>query len=230
MAKVKYKGKVYNTKRDLAEALGVNYDTLNMRMSRGLSLAQAVDFKPKSTIRYKKKEYRSYQDLIDTLKLGLTVNQLQYRLKKCGGSLDKAVSYQVPQTEVTYKGKTYSSLKKLCDQLGLVYSTVKNRINRQGKSVTEAIRMSEVGGSKRGPKPKKKKVVAKKKVAAKKKATAKKKAVKKTAVKKKAAPKKKAAKAKPKVKKAAVKKKVAAKKKPATKAKAKAKKAKAKKK
>lgn len=154
MAKVKYKGKTYNTKRQLAEELGINYDTLNMRMSRGLTLKAAIEFKPKSTVRYKKVDYNSYQHLIDELGLGLTVNQLQYRLKRCGGSLTKAVNYQVPVTEITYKGQTYSSLKQLCDQRGLIYSTIKNRINRQDKGVEEAIRMSETGGSKRGRKPK----------------------------------------------------------------------------
>lgn len=154
MAKVKYKGKIYRTKRELAEVLGINYDTLNMRMSRGLTLKAAIEFKPKSTVRFKKCDYNSYQHLINELGLGLTVNQLQYRLKRCGGSLAKAVKYKVPETEVEYKGKTYSSLKQLCDQKGLVYSTIKNRINRQGKSIEEAIRMSEEGGSKRGRKPK----------------------------------------------------------------------------
>ena len=60
MAVVKYKGKTYRTKRLLAEELGINYDTLNMRMSRGLSLKAAIEFKPKSTVRYKKKNYNSF--------------------------------------------------------------------------------------------------------------------------------------------------------------------------
>ena len=154
MAVVKYKGKTYRTKRLLAEELGINYDTLNMRMSRGLSLKAAIEFKPKSTVRYKKVNYNSYQHLIDSLGLGLTVNQLQYRLKRCSGSLVKAINYQVPVTEVKYKGKVYGSLKQLCDQRGLIYSTIKNRMNRQDKTLEEAIRMSELGGSKRGRKPK----------------------------------------------------------------------------
>ena len=153
MATVKYQGKSYETKRQLAEALGINYDTLNMRMSRGLPLGNAVDFKPKSTVTHNNKEYHSYQHLIDTLKLKLTVNQLQYRLKKCGGSLDKAVHYQVPGTAIIFKGVAYPSLKKLCDKLGLVYSTVKNRVNRQAKSIEEAISMSAKGIT-RGRKPK----------------------------------------------------------------------------
>ncbi len=224
MATVKYRGKAYATKRQLAEALGVNYDTLNMRMSRGLPLEEAIDFKPKSTVIYKKKAYPSYQDLIDALRLDLTVNQLQYRLKKCGGSLDKAVDYRVPGTEIFFKGVAYLSLKKLCDKLGLVYSTVKNRVNRQGKSIEEAISMSEKGTS-RGRKPKsvtaskakakatvtRAKPKATKKVAVKK-AVAKKPTVKKVAVKAKA---KKVTAKKPVAKKPAAKKVVA--KKPAAK-------------
>jgi len=150
---IKYQGKVYATKKRLAEALGINYDALNMRMSRGLPLQRAIDFRPKSVVTYRGSQYNSYQHLIDALKLDLTVNQLQYRLKKTGGSLDKAVNYQVPQTKVIFKGVTYPSLKKLCDKLGLVYSTVKNRINRQAKSIEEAISMSEKGTS-RSQKPK----------------------------------------------------------------------------
>ncbi len=162
MAKVRYKGKTYSTKRELAEALDINYDTLNMRMSRGLSLKAAIEFRPKSTVRYKKKNYNSYQHLIDELDLGLTVNQLQYRLKRCGGSLTKAIAYQVPKTEVVYEGYTYTSLKVLCDEMGLIYSTIKNRINRQGKSIEEAILMTLDGGERRpGPKPRAPKVMKK---------------------------------------------------------------------
>ena len=150
--KVKYKGKTYETKIELAKELGINYDTLNMRMSRGLSLKQAIEFKPKSTVRYKKVNYNSYQHLIDSLGLNLTVNQLQYRLKRCNGSLVKAINYQVPVTEVTYKGKSYSSLKQLCEERGLIYSTIKGRMNRLGMSLEESIKLSNKGGLKRGRK------------------------------------------------------------------------------
>jgi len=167
VAKVRYKGKTYPTKRELAETLGINYDTLNMRMSRGLSLKAAIEFKPKSTVWYKKKNYNSYQHLIDELGLGLTVNQLQYRLKRCGGLLTKAVAYQVPKTEVEYEGQVYTSLKQLCDEVGFIYSTIKNRINRQGKTIEEAILMSMDGGENRpGPKPRAPKMMKKRKSAA----------------------------------------------------------------
>jgi len=215
VATVKYQGKSYETKRQLAEALSINYDTLNMRMSRGLPLSNAVDFKPKSTVIYNNKQYSSYQHLIDALKLKLTVNQLQYRLKKCGGSLDKAVYYQVPGTAVVFKGVAYPSLKKLCDKLGLVYSTVKNRINRQAKSIEEAISMSVKGTSTRGRKPKSataSKAKAKVTVAKAKKPVAKKATVKKAVAKKPAAKKatvKKAVAKKPAAKKAVAKKTVA---------------------
>ena len=190
MAIVKYQGKNYETKRQLAEALGINYDTLNMRMSRGLLLSRALDFKPKSTVSYSSKLYSSYQHLIDALKLKLTVNQLQYRLKKCGGSLDKAVHYRVPSTAVIFKGVAYPSLKKLCDKLGLVYSTVKNRVNRQAKSIEEAISMSVKATRGRKPKSataskaKAKATVTKAKKATVKKAVAKKPAAKKAKAKK----------------------------------------------
>ena len=117
--KVKYKGKVYPSKKALADAVGINYDVLNMRMYRGLTLKQAVEFKSKYTIKYNKVEYETQQQLIDSLGLDITVNQLRHRVRLCDGSLAKAIKYQPRNLEVTYKGKTYNSVKHLCEKLGL---------------------------------------------------------------------------------------------------------------
>ena len=150
--KVKYKGITYATKRELAKELGINYDTLNMRMSRGLSLKQAIEFKPKTSVRYKKVNYDSYIDLIKKLGLDLSANQLQYRLRKCNGSLSKAINYKVKDITVSYNKRTYKSMKELCEKMGLKYSTVKNRMKAQGMSLEESIKASKKGGLKRGRK------------------------------------------------------------------------------
>ena len=194
---IKYKGRKYTTKRDLAKELGISYDAMLMRQSRGMSLRDAVDFKPKSSFTYKKKVYRSYAEFIKEMGLDLTVNQLKYRVKKMG-SIAKAVKVPPHSYAIEYKGKKYRSLRALCAELGVVYSTIKNRINASGMALEDAIDSS---------------VVAAKKSASKK-TTARKAPVKRTAAKKPAA-KKATAKKKPAAKKAAAKKPAA--KKPAAK-------------
>lgn len=228
----KYKGKVYKTKKELAEDIGVSYHAINMRMSRGLSLKEAVEFKRKSGFTYKGKYYESYVDLLKKQNIPLTEGQFKHRLR-IAGSIEKALKYKPPTFDVVYKKKKYESIRVLCDELGLNYSTIKNRVNARGLTLQQAVdlgidRLSQEKRAAMDGKPKKagaakKKAVTKsaaKKPAAKKAATKKKvskapatakKAAKKTATTKKAATKKKVAK-KPVAKKAATgKKKTAAK-------------------
>jgi predicted NAD/FAD-binding protein len=150
--KVKYKGKTYETKIQLAKELGINYDTLNMRMSRGLSLKQAIEFKPKSAFKFKKVSYNSYPEMIEKLGLDLSVGQLQYRLRKCNGSLVKAINYKVKDRTIVYKRKSYKNLRDLCDKLDVNYSAIRNRMNVQNMTLEESIKASEKGGLKRGRK------------------------------------------------------------------------------
>ena len=178
----KYKGKVYKTKKELAEDIGVSYHAINMRMSRGLSLKEAIEFKRKSGFTYKGKYYESYVDLLNKKKIPLTEGQFKHRLR-IAGSIDKALKYTPPTFDVVYKKKKYESIRALCDALGLNYSTIKNRVNARGLTLEQAVdlgvdRLSQdkradmAGGSKKS--------AAKKKASTTKKKAAKKPTVKKT--------------------------------------------------
>ena len=134
----KYKGKVYKTKKELAEDIGVSYHAINMRMSRGLSLKEAIEFKRKSGFTYKGKYYESYVDLLNKKKIPLTEGQFKHRLR-IAGSIDKALKYTPPTFDVVYKKKKYESIRALCDALGLNYSTIKNRVNARGLTLEQAV-------------------------------------------------------------------------------------------
>lgn len=135
--RVKYKGTVYSSRRALAEELKIDIDVLNMRIYRGMTLAQAIKYKPPTSLKFQGKEYKSKRQLAKSF--GLTFGQLDYRMKKTNGNLKKALSYKPREYAVTYKGKKYSSLRDLCRREGANYQSVRRRILVKGESVDKAI-------------------------------------------------------------------------------------------
>jgi len=140
VSKVKYKGVIYRSRKALCKAFNQSNDAVTMRMARGDTLHQAITFKPKCSFRYSKTLYTSKSDLIKKLNLGITLSQFEYRLKKCGGSVSKAIRFKPQFGVVEFKGVEYRSLKNMCDKLGLRYGTILARMKRDGLSVYQAVK------------------------------------------------------------------------------------------
>jgi len=144
VALVKYRGVEYRNRSSLCRVLGINYDTVNMRMSRGLTLHKAITFKPKSSLRYNKTIYRSYSDLIKRLGLNVSLSQFMYRLKICNGSISKAIRFKPRFGAFEFNGVTYSSKRDLCTKMGLNYQTFMRRIRLHNMALKRAVREGQI--------------------------------------------------------------------------------------
>jgi len=90
---IKYKGKTYRSQVELANDLGIKKTTLTSRLRKGMTLKQAIEFKPKSSFKYKGKTYLSRAELLKEVLPGVKYKQFAQQLEKSGGSIAKTVSH-----------------------------------------------------------------------------------------------------------------------------------------
>lgn len=88
---VRYKGVKYDSLKELTEAFYINYDTFMMRVHRGASIKQAIEFKHKYAVTHRGFCYSSRKDLVECLVPWVDNDQFNYRYRKCGGSITKAI-------------------------------------------------------------------------------------------------------------------------------------------
>lgn len=146
--KVVYRGKTYRSLSELAQEKGVRLDNLSRRISKGMSVEEAVDSGISVTISGKKLEYngKEYKSVVELAKVAqVGYGTLKARLLS-GMSVEEAVETKKDSRKqaqkIEYMGKEYPSMKRLAEEVGIKYSVFYERVKR-GMSVEEAVRRGE---------------------------------------------------------------------------------------
>jgi len=102
---VKYKGETYPSLEKLAEAVGVPASTLTMRMRRGLTLKQAIEFVSKHAIKYKGQIYKNSTEFLKAQAPGVSMTSFSKCKKECEGSIAKALKLALKKQKEQAKKK-----------------------------------------------------------------------------------------------------------------------------
>ncbi len=145
--KIKYEQKEYPSLRNLAISQGMPYHVLQMRVKNGMSIKKAVET-PVGELMGNKTTFRgkTYSSFSKMCRAYDKPSSIVLSRMGMGWSLDRALTTPVRKTknnfipDLTYNGKTYKSLKMLCDDVGADYQNTLNRLHR-GKSLKDAIEL-----------------------------------------------------------------------------------------
>ena len=140
-----YKGETYLSIRDLAIKKGIPYHVVLMRLKAGKDIETVIDTPvgelERKNINFKGKNYPTFSKLCKTYNIHPTLVLSRLNM---GWSLEDALTKPIRKIKnnyipkLEYKGKTYPSLKALCDDLNIDYVNTLNRLHRN-KTLKEAI-------------------------------------------------------------------------------------------
>lgn len=144
--KVVYKGKEYQSLRELSKEIGVNYGYLTRTVKGGVSIAEAIKnegrFKGKTIPRkvvYNGKEYRSLSELAKAV--GVRNTTLAYRIKR-GMSVEEAVGEPIEKKRVKGKvrvrGKVFESYTDVARHYGMNVTSIFRKLD-SGMTLEEAV-------------------------------------------------------------------------------------------
>lgn len=134
--KIAYKGKLYNTKKELAEGYNIKPNTLRRRISVGLSLDEAVNTKRVGSIVYNKVTYKGLLDLCD--KLGICYSTLRRKLDnglEVADGVNECLKIK-DRNKYTLHGKKYGSLASIAKDYGVSRQFVSLKV-KQGLTLEE---------------------------------------------------------------------------------------------
>ena len=106
--KVIYRGKEYQSIRELSKDTGTAYHIIAKRLTAGMTVEEAVETEVKEMIKpviYKSREFRSLAEL--SQHLGINYGVLQSRMKRYGSveeALEKPVQEGREPKEIVYQG------------------------------------------------------------------------------------------------------------------------------
>lgn len=145
--KITYNKKEYPSLRNLAISQNIPYHVLQMRVKNGMSIKKAVETPVGGLMgnetTFKGKTYSSFSKMCKAYDKPSSIVLSRLGM---GWTLEKALTTPVRKTknnyipDLTYNGKTYKSLKVLCDEVNADYQNALNRLHR-GKSLKEAIEL-----------------------------------------------------------------------------------------
>ena len=137
---VTYNGVAYDTVKELCNNHGFNYDTVMRGVRSGLTIEQAINrletINSSKPITINGVSYSSIAQAVRSL--GIPLPTVRYRIDKSGMSIYDALTKPVHEQKYTYQGKSYYTLKELCDDLNISYTQISERM-RKGMSLEEAI-------------------------------------------------------------------------------------------
>lgn len=145
--KISYNKKEYPSLRNLAISQNIPYHVLQMRVKNGMSIKKAVET-PVGELMGNKTTFRgkTYSSFSKMCRAYDKPSSIVLSRIGMGWTLERALTTPVRKTknsyipDLTYKGKTYKSLKMLCDDVNADYQNTLNRLHR-GKSLEEAIEL-----------------------------------------------------------------------------------------
>lgn len=143
--KIKYEDKEYPSLRNLALSKKMPYHVLQMRVKNGMSIKKAVET-PVGELMGNETTFngKTYPSFSKMCKAYDKPSSIVLSRMGMGWSLERALTVPVRKTknnfipDLTYDGKTYKSLKALCDDIGADYQNTLNRLHR-GKNLKDAI-------------------------------------------------------------------------------------------
>ena len=140
-------GIIYASRKEAARHYNINYSTLNARLARGWTVEEAFEIK--------KHEYYFFEDYDriitlngEEIKIGDACKKYniskQYYRARCllGWTPEQIFGLEYRDnncTPVKIKNKSFPSIREACDYYKANYSTVINRVTRNGWNIEDAI-------------------------------------------------------------------------------------------
>ena len=139
---IRYGGKEYASRAELARAYGINITTFSSRLKEGWTMDEALGVVKRQhrkgiPIRYDGKEYSSKSELARAY--GTNIKAFSSRLKK-GWTMDEALGVVKHRNGklIRYDGKEYASRAELARAYGIHIKTFSSRL-REGWTMDEAL-------------------------------------------------------------------------------------------